>query len=120
MLHTSSGGVVGDLLAEEVLAVTAPGRSDQRRRRGIEAFNREVIMRHGTALLSLSGLVALLAGAARPAPNRDMVPARLTAEDVLRRTKALYPALRSYSDSGTVKTESSGSITTHSYFRTYL
>jgi hypothetical protein len=77
-------------------------------------------MRHGTALLSLSGLVALLAGAARPAPNRDMVPARLTAEDVLRRTKALYPALRSYSDSGTVKTESSGSITTHSYFRTYF
>jgi hypothetical protein len=76
-------------------------------------------MRPGTALLSLSGLAALLAGAARPAPHRDMVPARLTAEDVLQRTKALYPTLRSYSDSGTVKADR-GSFTTHSTFRTYF
>jgi len=76
-------------------------------------------MTPGIALLSLSGLVALLAGAARPAPHRDTVPARLSAEDVLQRTKALYPTLRSYSDSGTVKMESGG-YTTHSHFRTYF
>ena len=76
-------------------------------------------MTPGIALLSRSGLVALLAGAAGPAPHRDTVPARLTAEDVLQRTKALYPTLRSYSDSGTVKLDR-GSFATYSTFRTYF
>jgi hypothetical protein len=52
-----------------------------------------------------------------PQPRKAASPA-LTADKVLERTRALYPTLRSYADTGTVTEESTGFIN-RSSFRTY-
>ena len=72
-----------------------------------------------TVLISLA-LAALMAtgdGAPQPAP-KVMAPG-LSAEDVLQRTRALYPALKSYADTGTVTEETAG-YRNRSSFRTYF
>ena len=72
----------------------------------------------GTVLVSLTGLVLMLTGSRLPPqPSQAAFPA-LSADEVLERTKALYPTLQSYADTGTVTEESTGFIN-HSSFRTY-
>ena len=74
-------------------------------------------MSAGTAVLSFSGVVLMLAGLAPPGQRGEAPPHGLSAEEVLERTKTLYPTLKSYADSGTVTYETSG-ITDRSSFRT--
>lgn len=72
------------------------------------------------ASIPLSGIVLMLAGIGLPHQQSKPVstaPA-LTAEDVLKRTRALYPTLESYADSGIVTYATSGYIDSSS-FRTY-
>lgn len=70
------------------------------------------------ALAAISAVALTLAAASRTAVQLAPVAADLTADDVLQRTRALYPTLRSYADTGTVTEESQGFVT-RSRFRTY-
>lgn len=75
-------------------------------------------MSPGTVLVSLTGLALMLTGAdLLPQPREAAFPA-LTADEVLERTRTLYPTLQSYADTGTVTEESTGYIN-RSRFRTY-
>jgi len=70
-------------------------------------------------VLSLSAVVLTLAGARLPQQRSHPAPRALTAEDVLQRTRELYPTLTSYADSGTVTEETTGFVE-RSSFRTYF
>ena len=70
------------------------------------------------AVVSHAAIVLMLAGIGLP-HQRGVAPSdALSAEEVLERSKALYPTLRSYADTGTVIEEASGFIT-RSSFRTF-
>lgn len=73
----------------------------------------------GMGLLSIVAPALLVAPVEMPRPAPEPVAASLTAEDVLARTRALYPTLRSYADSGTVVEDGGGTGRTGS-FRTYF
>jgi outer membrane lipoprotein-sorting protein len=60
----------------------------------------------------------MLGGIGLPPQLREAPSPTLTAEDVLQRTRALYPTLQSYADSGTV-TEERGAYIDRSSFRTF-
>jgi len=70
------------------------------------------------ALASLAAILLMLAGIGVPYQRPQAASSALTAEEVLERTKALYPTLQSYADTGTVTEEHSG-FSTRSSFRTY-
>lgn len=74
-------------------------------------------MASGTGI-PLVAVVLMLAGFGPRAQRHEAVPRALSAEDVLKRTMALYPALQSYADTGTVTEEVTG-FTNRSSFRTY-
>jgi outer membrane lipoprotein-sorting protein len=74
-------------------------------------------MLSGTGV-SLAAVVLMLAGIGLPHQQREAASPALTADEVLERTRALYPTLQSYADTGTVTEESTGFIN-RSSFRTY-
>ena len=76
-------------------------------------------MTSGTVALSIPAVVFMLTGISLPQQTLKPDSPALTAEDVLQRTRALYPTLRSYGDGGTVTEETSGFINRLS-FRTYF
>jgi outer membrane lipoprotein-sorting protein len=76
-------------------------------------------MATGSIVLPLSAVVLTMAGVGLPHQRSQPAPPTLTAEDVLQRTRELYPTLTSYADSGTVTEETSGYVN-RSSFRTYF
>jgi hypothetical protein len=75
-------------------------------------------MLSGAVALSIPAVALMLAGLTVPRQTPKPASPPLAAEDVLQRTRALYPTLESYADSGTVTEETSGLIN-RSSFRTY-
>jgi hypothetical protein len=76
-------------------------------------------MASGNVALSLAAVLLTVTGTRLPPWPSHPVPRALTAEDVLQRTRELYPTLKSYADSGTLTEETSGFVE-RSRFRTYF
>ena len=76
-------------------------------------------MLRGAIPLSLSGIGLLLAGAAPFHGSPPRAGTILSVEEVLEKTRALYPTLTSYADSGTVTAELTG-FSNRARFRTYF
>lgn len=72
-----------------------------------------------TSALCLAGLAGMAAGGGVLHRAPPLTPPTPSAEDVLKRTRELYPTLRSYADSGSVTAEVTG-FRDRARFRTYF